>query len=421
MGRFNFVSPGAAMVEELSRTLAEREAKRRQDFLDALTLRREDRNDEIQRAQADSLTAQRDAMNDVRRQTMAKGVVGMMKPGQTVDKDTSKILREGGLGVLIRQGAPKQGAALDPSALGPNEGDELYSVTPGQDEFTGTPDQLEAQKHEQALQQYLNDPNTPEEVKQAIRYKMNTGDNAPAGMFGKKEGSKTAAVQEYEYYAEQEKAAGHTPKSFDEYQAMDANRKKPAAPQMTDAGFSEKETARFLSIAGAADRSPLVRAVDRSVVLNELAKQVKADPQNRSNQMGLAYGFIQALDTYQSAVREGELGLIQGLHTKLEQLGVAANRIYNQGAFMSPELAKELSDAALQLTNTIKTAKDRKMKDFRARARTAGVGDMWEKYVKEMEAEDAPAGAPAAAPAPASAPAAAAAPNAADLRKKYGY
>lgn len=42
--------------------------------------------------------------------------------------------------------------------------------------------------------------------------------------------SEPSAIAEYNFYAQQERAAGRTPISFDQYQERDANRRQPAAP-----------------------------------------------------------------------------------------------------------------------------------------------------------------------------------------------
>lgn len=414
-GRFNFISPGVAVADEIQRVLADREAQRRQAFLESIQKRAADRNDEVQRMNAESLKSQRDATITKGKQDMAAGVAKFLKPGQSVDDDTASTLNEGNLGILIQQKSKMGERATSGGELGDALGLQGQMPTMGTERtFAGTPEQIDAQKHRAAIEQFINDPSTPEPLKRALQYELATGEKAPAGAFDKTPTSKTAAVQEYEYYVEQEKAAGRTPISFNEYQAMDANRKRPPSPVMTAAGFTEKETGRFLQIAGAADRSPLIRANDRTITLDGAIEKVRKNPADPAQQMKLAYGFIQALDTYQSAVREGELQLIQSLMTRYEQLKVEANRIYNNGAFVSPEAILKIADAAKEMTDDIRKGKAQKMKEYRARARVAGVGAMWEDYLKDMQAEDEPAEAPAPQQP-------AAKPDAAALRKQYGY
>jgi hypothetical protein len=73
------------------------------------------------------------------------------------------------------------------------------------------------------------------------------------------------------------------------------------------AGKSPAEISTFNSIAGAYQRSPLIAAADRTIVLNNAISQIEKNPTDSAAQLALAYSYIQALDTYQSAVREGEL------------------------------------------------------------------------------------------------------------------
>jgi hypothetical protein len=416
MPRFNFVSPGAAAVDELQRVLAEREAKRQQDFLNNITMQREKRNDEVQRAQMESLTEQRDVMNQGRKLEQAKSIAGMMTPTQDVDPDTAQTLREGGLGILIRPSGPAQD--------GETEG--TVNTT---DVFRGTPAQLKAKEDSQRKQEYLSklDPNSAEA--KALGYEMATGNNAPAGMFAQP--SKGAAAQEYEYYADQEKKGGRTPLSFDEYQARDANRKRPKPESMTDSGMNPAQERRFNSLASERARSPLMRAADRTVVLANATKAIQANPNDPASQLALAYSWIQALDTYQSAVREGELQLMGNLATRWQGLLTEANRVVSTGAVMPPEVASQIAANAGDLIRTIEQGRMLKEREFAARAKVSGVEKPWMQFMSEagiqMEPPQAPAAAPAApaakpAPTALAAPSASAAPPNADaLRKKYNY
>lgn len=417
--RFAFSNPGSAAVEELTKILAERDAKKRQDFLDSITLKRENRNDEIQRASLDSIKDQRASVNEERQQRMATGIAGFLKPGQQLDDETSDTLKKGNLGILVQKSKgqeaeaalnmPKVGAEiqgdLSPDQMAAMDGALTGSVTdiqsrptkaavaPGVQQFTGTPDQQKAQKQKDALQAFLDDPNTPAAVKQALQYEQSTGKTAPAGMFDKREPAKSATVQEYEYYRDEETKAGRTPKSFDEYQAMDANRKKPVVPTPTDGGYSPKQVVTFNQIAGAYERSPLRRASDRTIVLRDAAKRIQENPADAASQLQLAYSWIQALDTYQSAVREGELQLAGSIATRWQTLGMEANKIVTQGAVMPPDVARQMAVNANELIRTIESGQKQVQKRFASHAKVSGVGKMWDEFVAGMG--DSPAdGAP---------------------------
>lgn len=168
----------------------------------------------------------------------------------------------------------------------------------------------------------------------------------------------------------------------------------PRAPSNID-GRSPAAVATFNQIASQFDRSPLTRAADRTIVLKDAAQAIREDPQNPSYQMALAYSYIQALDTYQSAVREGELQNLGALGTMWQQLLVKANQVYTTGAFMPPEVAQQIADASERLVETIESGRARKQAEFAARARASGVGDLWDQYM---------AGIPSSAPNPAPPP-----------------
>lgn len=165
--------------------------------------------------------------------------------------------------------------------------------------------------------------------------------------------------------------------------------------------YTPQQIARFNSIVESYNRSPLVRAADRTLVLQDAVNEVRKDPSNAVKQMALAYGFIQISDTYQSAVREGELQNITALATRLQQLQIEANRIYTTGAFMPPGLAQQIATTSEQMIKAISAGRQQKLREYQARARVSGVGDMWDVFATEAgigapgaDTRTAPAGAP---------------------------
>jgi len=164
-----------------------------------------------------------------------------------------------------------------------------------------------------------------------------------------------------------------------------------------DAAQDNRKIITFNQIAGAWERSPLARAGDRTIVLEDAVKNIEKDPANAPAQMALSYAYIQALDTYMSAVREGEVQSLGVLGTRLQNLAVEANRVVSSGAFLPPEVAKDVAENAKLLVDTIKRGKAAKQKEYKSRARVSGVGDMWDQFVSGYETDDAPA--PGAAPA----------------------
>lgn len=164
----------------------------------------------------------------------------------------------------------------------------------------------------------------------------------------------------------------------DEKQAWDALNDRPLiGGAMTEA----RKVSTFNQIAGNYQRSPLIRAADRTIVLSDAVKAIAEDPSNPSNQMNLAYAYIQALDTYQSAVREGELRNLGVLATHWQQLAVEANRVATSGAFVPPKVALDMALNAKRLVSTIEAGRQAKLKEFSSQAKVSGVGDMWNEYV----------------------------------------
>lgn len=169
----------------------------------------------------------------------------------------------------------------------------------------------------------------------------------------------------------------------------------PPRPPAGAGGVDSRAMARFNSIASAYDRSPLIRAADRTLILDDAAQNIRKDPNNAAAQMALAYGFIQALDTYQSAVREGELGNLGSLGTVWQQLGVSANKLITTGAFMPPDVALQIANSADQMVQVIEKGRNQKMAEFASRAKVNKVEDMWNEFVAGMPARAQAGGATA--------------------------
>jgi hypothetical protein len=137
-----------------------------------------------------------------------------------------------------------------------------------------------------------------------------------------------------------------------------------------------KKQAAFNQIVNKYSASPLIKASDRTVVLKGTVDALRADPSNGSKQLSLVYGFVQALDTYQSAVREGELSLVNSIDSKVGQLSNWVSQIQN-GQVVRPEVAKQIADAADQLIDYISQGAQQKEQMFASQARVNGIEDAW--------------------------------------------
>lgn len=136
----------------------------------------------------------------------------------------------------------------------------------------------------------------------------------------------------------------------------------------------------FNSIVSKYNASPLIAAADRTAVLSATIKNIKKDPSNGAQQLNLAYSYIQALDTYQSAVREGELSLVNSIDSRIGQLQGEITKIQN-GQIVRPEVALQIAAAAETIVGTINQAAKQKAQSFASQANVVGLGPYWNQYV----------------------------------------
>jgi len=150
------------------------------------------------------------------------------------------------------------------------------------------------------------------------------------------------------------------------------------------AGLTTSQASMLNSIAGQYRKSPLVAASNRTPVLTDSIKQVRANPKNGALQLNLAYSYIQALDTYQSAVREGELSLVNSIDSKVGQISNYAQQITN-GQIVRPEVIKQMADAAESIVTVINDGAKRSEQDFASQASAVGLGEVWNRYTGGFE------------------------------------
>lgn len=127
------------------------------------------------------------------------------------------------------------------------------------------------------------------------------------------------------------------------------------------------------------EKSPLIQAVDRTPVLSKAIESIYANPSDAALQMNLSYAYIQALDTYQSAVREGELANLNTIDSRIGDMQKEITRIRN-GQIVRPETAIKIADAANELVTTIKSAAKNKAQSYRSNAAVFGLEDQWDAY-----------------------------------------
>ena len=135
----------------------------------------------------------------------------------------------------------------------------------------------------------------------------------------------------------------------------------------------------FNKIVNEYNKSPLIRAAERTPVLSGTIDAVLKDPKNSALQLNLSYAYIQALDTYQSAVREGELGNLNSIDSKIGQIQNYVQKMSN-GQIMRPEIAKQVAESAKSIVDLINTSAKQKAQSFRSQAQVSGIGEQWDQY-----------------------------------------
>ncbi|HEX5109884.1 MAG TPA: hypothetical protein VFV95_15640 [Vicinamibacterales bacterium] len=337
----------------LNRRLAEERATREQEL-------------------ATSQRTERDAATALNNQKLTLGALSTVAPGSGLDPTLATRMRRDGLTHLIgpnRQSGTVTGPADDPRSY----------VT---ETFRGTPQQ-------QALQQMLDDPNTSEPVKQYMRARSVAGDeNLPYQMFQPVVAQTTPVVRvsrdrrglETFVDGQWTPVTGEIPKG--------AHFVTEPAPSGTGEAAEMRRIGMFNRVADARERSPLVKAAERTVVIDGIADHILKNPTDPTAQMTLSYAFIQALDTYQSAVREGELANMASLNSRFNNLAREVNKILETTGTMSPEVATAVANASKQLVGLIKAGANTKEHEFARRAKASGVGDLWEQtYGVSADAE----------------------------------
>lgn len=208
---------------------------------------------------------------------------------------------------------------------------------------------------------------TPKEIKDAIDTFFPTG---------------TGIIGEYQYYKRDAEARGVSPISFNEYQDMDANRKKSIAQAGIAAGsdLNSKETAIFNKMVEKYSASEAVKALDRAYKLQDIVNEVKKNPEDPANQLSLIYAFIKGLDT-DSAVREGEIDLVKSIQSYSQKYKTEFERISN-GKAVSKDTALNIASGAEKIIQSIQNTakKKRALYDAQAKVNGTNVNNAWNDF-----------------------------------------
>lgn len=137
----------------------------------------------------------------------------------------------------------------------------------------------------------------------------------------------------------------------------------------------------FNSIVRDYARSPLVAASNRTVPLASSVQAVRSNPSDGAKQITLIYGFIQALDTYQSAVREGEIRVTQETENWLDSTRRTLARMAGSNEVLGPQAIASLTNEAERLVNDIRSAAQQQSMMYKSQAETLGMGDKWSQFL----------------------------------------
>lgn len=220
-------------------------------------------------------------------------------------------------------------------------------------------------------------------------------DAAEATFAPKAEGAerdmRSGPKKEYDDYVADETQRG-TPAnkilSFDAWQTHDAKRNPRGtnvsvlSQALPGAAINPRQASIINPLINNYRNSAPVKAVARTAPLEGAVQRIKADPNNAFTQLNIIYGFIQALDTYQSTVREGEISLTQQTMSSVERLKMGLQRAFT-AKILSPQAAIGIASEAEKLIADIKSSAAQAAQTFRAQARINGLDSYWDQYMAE--------------------------------------
>jgi len=155
------------------------------------------------------------------------------------------------------------------------------------------------------------------------------------------------SIQEYNYYARQEKEAGRVPVSYNEYQNMDANR-KIAIAKASASGMPNQTLQKVLQVAGQFDNEQVVKNYNVIKEAQQFVNNLSNTTTNPSDDQGLIYALAKVLDP-NSVVREGEYATAQRYSQSLiSAYGESINQALNGTGFLSETARKNIKDTITQ-------------------------------------------------------------------------
>lgn len=327
------LNPGFAIASALENFMIKKKAEERQAILEAQADRKfqlELENIERKRKFEDEDREERRL--DKERAKLEKETSGMVI-GDIPTPD--QVARSRRLGVPLRTDvAPPSPVEVTPPGiiqeLSPNgvSGETPVAEMPaGAIRFAGDPAQVKEAQQKAAQQRFIESL-TGSQAQAPGRQGTGAAQSAAARSVGLPMSaadfeppappSKSAALQEYEFYKAEETAAGRQPLGFDAYQARDANRKRPVTPVPLPGGMDPKVMNVAITLGKALTSDPVYRDM-----LDIQTGRIGVE-QGLSRKTG--FGDIAAINAFQrmadpgATVREGDVKLLQSANAFIEKM-----------------------------------------------------------------------------------------------------
>ncbi len=192
------------------------------------------------------------------------------------------------------------------------------------------------------------------------------------------------SYKEWERVKADNTAQGKPTPPYDQWLTLDANRKTPRPSttniQMPGADMTYRQAQIFNPIVQHYQQSAPVKAVSRMAPLAGAIERIEKDPSNAFTQLNEIYTFIQALDTYQSTVREGEIRLTQQTMSLAQRLKLRLQGI-TSAKMLSPEAARGIATEAKALMGDIRKSAVDSAAMYRSQASVNGMAPKWDEFM----------------------------------------
>lgn len=144
-------------------------------------------------------------------------------------------------------------------------------------------------------------------------------------------------------------------------------------------GLTTRQNINLSSITTKYQADKVINAAQSAISAKELANNLLQNPSDAGAQLTTLYTFIKALDP-ESAVREGELSLVNSTQSYLSRFGTELQKINNNIA-ISPESAKQLARETIKLADQWDKAAVRRDKFYQSQSDVLGVGEPFKEYL----------------------------------------